>query len=96
MQITVQLPDDIQTHENPGREALEALVIAAFEAGMLSSYQAQVLLGFETRYELDGFLKSHDVATGAYGIEQYEQDLRTIDEMLPRVATRAGGSQREE
>ncbi len=27
MTITVELPDDVATHENPSREALEALAI---------------------------------------------------------------------
>ncbi len=81
MEITVKLPDDIAQHENPGREALEALVIEGYSAGSLSAKQARQLLGFETRFELDEFLNSHDVEAGSYGIKEYEQDLATIEKM---------------
>lgn len=81
MQITVQLPDDIAQHENPGREALEALVIDGFSSGTLSAKQARLLLGFETRFELDEFLTMHHVDAWAYGVEEYQQDLATIRRM---------------
>jgi hypothetical protein len=32
----------------------------AYRSGALSAYQARRLLGFETRYELDGLLKMHN------------------------------------
>jgi hypothetical protein len=32
------------------------------------------LLGFETRYELDGFLKAHGVWERAYSIQDLEKD----------------------
>jgi hypothetical protein len=40
MQITVELPDDLEQHPNSGREALEALVIEGYRSGKLSQYQA--------------------------------------------------------
>jgi hypothetical protein len=85
MQITVQLPDDIADHENPGREALEALVITGYSSDVLTSRQARILLGLETRYELDGFFKEHQVEHGAYGIKEYEQDLKTIEKIWPKI-----------
>jgi predicted HTH domain antitoxin len=81
MQITVQLPDNLTEHQNPGREALEALVIEGFSSGTLTSYEAQVLLGFQTRFELDGFLKEHNVEAGAYGEAEYEQDLKSLQQL---------------
>jgi predicted HTH domain antitoxin len=81
MQITVQLPDDLSQHKNPAREALEALVIEGYSSGALTSHEACLLLGFETRFELDGFLKVHQVEAGAYGQTEYEQDLRSLQHL---------------
>ncbi len=74
MQITVQLPDDLAQHANPAREALEAFAIEGYRSGALSAYQTRILLGFETRYELDGFLKQHEVWENAYSVEDLEKD----------------------
>jgi hypothetical protein len=79
MQITVQLPDDLTQHENPAREALEALAIEGFRSGALSKYQTRLLLGFNTRYQLDGFFKQHEVWEHAYGIRDFEDDLADIE-----------------
>ena len=74
MQITVQLPDDLAQHPNPAREALEAFAIEGYRSGALSANQTRLLLGFETRSELDGFLKQHAVWDRAYSVEDLEKD----------------------
>jgi len=74
MQITVQLPDDLAGHAAPAREALEAFAIESYRSGALSAYQTRLLLGFETSYELDGFLKDHEVWDHAYSVEDLEKD----------------------
>jgi len=74
MHITVQLPDDFAERSNPAREALEALAIEGYRSGALSAYQTRLLLGFETRYELEGFLKDHEVWDHAYNVEDLEKD----------------------
>jgi chromosome segregation and condensation protein ScpB len=43
------------------RQALEALAIRAYQAGTLTRYELRLILGIETRYELDGFLKARGV-----------------------------------
>ncbi len=78
MQVTVDIPDDLLTRPDPAREALEAYAIAGYRSGALSSYQMRQLLGFETGYELDGFLKQHDVWEHAYSLEDLEQDRATF------------------
>ncbi|MDQ2898897.1 MAG: hypothetical protein M3Y07_03745 [Acidobacteriota bacterium] len=40
MQITVELPDDIARHPDPGREALEALAIEGYRSEKLTHHQA--------------------------------------------------------
>jgi predicted HTH domain antitoxin len=74
MQITVDLPDDIAGHSDPGREALEALASEGYRSGALTHYQACQLLGM-SRFEFDDFLKSRQVDDHAYDTKDFEQDL---------------------
>jgi len=81
MQVTVDIPDDmarrlIPEGQDATRAALEALAIEGYRSGSLTALQTRELLGFETRYELDGFLKAHNVWENAYGLEDLEQDRR--------------------
>ena len=78
MQITVQLPDDLAQHPNPAREALEALAIEGYRSGALSPSQTRVLLSFETRSELDGFLKQRGVWDHSYTVEDLEKDAASF------------------
>ena len=77
MKITVELPDDVAKHPDPGREALEALVIEGYRSGALSHYQASQLLGV-SRFELDGILKERNVYEHAYDVEDLERDLEDL------------------
>ena len=77
MQITVQLPDDLIQHANPGREALEALAIEGYRVGTLSHYQASHLLGL-SRFEFDGFLKGQHIYDHAYDLEEDRETLRQL------------------
>ena len=88
MQITVTLPDDIVQHPDPGREALEALVIEGYRWAAVTHYQASQMLGM-SRFEFDGFLKTRDIYDHAYDAEDFEQDLATLRKLddvmrLPR------------
>ncbi len=74
MQIKVELPDDLAHRPDGTREALEAFAIAGYRSGLLSTRQTRLLLGFETRYELDGFLKQHHVWERAYDVDDLEED----------------------
>jgi predicted HTH domain antitoxin len=80
MEITVHLPDDLAAHPNPGREALEALVIEGYRAGTLSHFQASQLLGLD-RFEFDGFLKGRHIYDHAYGVEDLERDQETLRQL---------------
>ena len=77
MEITVKLPDDLAQHPNPGREALEALVIEGYRSGALSHYQASQFLGL-SRFQFDGFLKQRNIYEHAYGVEDLDQDEETL------------------
>jgi hypothetical protein len=65
-QVTLDIPDELSAAlATPGRElsrsVLEALALEAYRERKLSTSQLRRLLGFESRYDLDGFLKAHEV-----------------------------------
>lgn len=88
MEITVQLPDDLAQHADPVREALEAFALEGYRTGTLTPYQTRTLLGFRTRYQFDGFLKTHGVLEHAYTVEDLEEDAKGFERDFPRVETR--------
>jgi len=81
MQVTIELPEDIGQQltskwRDLPRAALEALALQAYRAKMLSTEQLCRLLGFETRYDLDGYLKQHQVWL-EYSFEDFEREAET-------------------
>ena len=77
MLILWDSPDDLAQHPDPGREALEALVIEGYRSGALSHYQASQMLGI-SRLEFDGFLKARNIYEHAYDVEDFEQDRKSL------------------
>jgi len=74
MNLTVEIPDDLarSLHAAGGdvsRRVLETLALEEYRSGRLGKAELRSVLGFETGYELDGFLKQHEV-----WIEYDEQD----------------------
>ena len=66
MQVTFELPEDIanQFAGDPSglsRAATEALAIEGVRSGKLSAGQARRMLGFQTRMQVDAFLKARGV-----------------------------------
>jgi hypothetical protein len=64
--ITVQLPEDIAQRmetrwKDLPRAALESLALEAYRSEILTTAEIRQLLGYETGYALDGFLKEHGV-----------------------------------
>jgi predicted HTH domain antitoxin len=80
MEITVKLPDDLAQHQNPGQEALEALVIEGYRSGALSHYQASQLLGL-SRFQFDGFLKQRNIFEHAYTSADLDEDEETLRQL---------------
>ncbi|HEY1930542.1 MAG TPA: UPF0175 family protein [Acetobacteraceae bacterium] len=66
MKVTVRIPGELARRLAAGgtdleRRALEGLARAAYQAGDLTQFELRELLGFETRFELDDFLKARGV-----------------------------------
>jgi hypothetical protein len=85
MEVTMQIPDDIadrmsQTGGDLSRRALEALLAEEYRNGRLNKPDLRRLLGFETSYEIDGFLKAHNVYD-EYTLEDFERERRDLKEL---------------
>ena len=81
MQVTLELPEDLARllGENSAgltRAALEALALEGLRAGKLTVAQARRLIGISSRYEMDGFLKSHGVLL-SLTIDDVQRDAET-------------------
>jgi predicted HTH domain antitoxin len=87
MRITVELPDDVAQHPDPGREALEALAVEGYRTGALSNYQSSQLLGL-SRFEFDRFLKARGIFDHAYGIADLDRDLEDLSRLEARNRAR--------
>ena|SRR5208283_4734101 len=78
MQVTLEIPDDLASvlqsrGQDLSRTALEAVGLEAYRQHLVTGYQLRQMLGFRTRYEMDGFLKQHEVWL-EYSIEDFERD----------------------
>ena len=87
MEITVRLPDDLADRQNPGREALEALVVEGYRSGAFSHYQASQLLGL-SRLAFEGFLKERNIYEHAYSAEDLKQDEETLRQLKSSGSSR--------
>ena len=74
MEIKVQLPDNLSSYPDPGREALEQLAIAGFRSGVLSHFLGGEMLGLD-RLGFESFLKRKQVISEAYDADDLEYDL---------------------
>ena len=81
MEITVELPNDLAQRPDPAREAVEALALAGYRSGKLSAFQASRLLGFDSRFEFEGFLKARNIYDHAYSIEDLVEDAETLHKL---------------
>ena len=85
MELTVQIPDDLASRMSASggdlsRRALEALALEEFKNGHITKPELRRLLWFGTRYQLDGFLKAHDVYED-YTMEDFERDRDALKQL---------------
>ncbi len=85
MDLTVHIPDDIATRLNQAgndlpRRALEALALEEYKNGRISKPELRRMLGFETRYQLDGFLKQHSIDEN-FTVEEIEQQVEGLKQL---------------
>lgn len=84
MNLVLPIPDDLAERLGaPGdiaRRALEAFGIAEYQAERMTESELRRMLGFETRYELDGFLKERGVFH-AYAMDDLRREQETLDRL---------------
>jgi hypothetical protein len=85
MNLTVEIPDDLAGRLSAAggdlsRRALEALSLEEYKSGHVTKGELRRLLGFSTRYELDGFLKAHEVWAD-YTIENLHHELQDLQSL---------------
>ena len=76
--VTLDIPEELSAvlsahGEDLPRAVIESLALEAYRERKLTTAQLRRVLGFESRYELDGFLKAHEVWLD-YGLEDLERD----------------------
>ena len=82
MNLTVEIPDDLASRLSAAggdlsRRALEALAAEEYKHDRLTKPELQRLLGIETSFQLDKFLKDHDVWI-EYTMEDAERESQTF------------------
>ena len=81
VQIIVELPNDLASHPDPAREAVEALALAGYRSGKLTAFEARRLLGFSSRFDFEGFLKQRNILDHAYSAEDLEADVEALSKL---------------
>ena len=81
----VEIPDDIACRmtQNGGdlaRRALESLALEEFKSGHITKAELRRLLGYGTRWKLDGFLKAHGVYED-YALEDFEMERQALKDL---------------
>ncbi|HTW63115.1 MAG TPA: UPF0175 family protein [Bryobacteraceae bacterium] len=85
----MELPEDIakgleSTRKDLPSAALESLALEAYRSHALTAAQLGRLLGFETRMQVDTFLKEHEIYD--YTAADFEQDRETLRQLRMREA----------
>jgi len=84
MEITLRIPDELARllgrTGDIERRALETLALDEFKRGHLTKAALRRVLRFGTRYQLDGFLKAHEVYE-PYGLEDLERERRDLERL---------------
>ena len=85
MKVTVEIPDELASQMTAAgsdwsRRVLETIAIEEYKAERISKAQLRRALGFETRFEVDDFLKAHQ-ASPNITIEDLRRDLRDLQSL---------------
>src|SRR3954471_18819234 len=88
MTITVDVPEEVASYlseqgQDVSRAALELILLEAYREHKITTAQLRRLLGFESRYELDGFLKRRQVWLD-YTIEDLDREAEGTRPLVDR------------
>lgn len=93
MQLKIEIPDELAmaltgSRPDAARAVLEAVGLEAYRERRISGYQLRKVLGLESRFDLDAFLKAHQVES--YTVADFDQDLAGIRRSRTTEATNPG------
>lgn len=82
MNLTLEIPDDLAGRLSASggdlsRRALEAFALEEYKSNRITKAETRRLLGFGSRYELDGFLKAHEVWID-YTVEDFRREMQDL------------------
>lgn len=79
--VKITLPDDLSgfDSEKVSRQVMEQVVAEGYRDGRLSLKQVQILLGFSSRVEAEGFL--HARKATVYTVEDLKNDLENMKDL---------------
>jgi predicted HTH domain antitoxin len=82
--LDVEIPDDLAgrlggSGIDLSRRALEAFALEEYKTERISKAELRRLLGL-SRYDLDGFLKAHDIWI-EYTLEDFHREIDTLKRM---------------
>ncbi len=88
MQITLEIPDKVAAYLVRGmgdaaQSLLEDAAVEAYREERISEHELQLVLGLETRYELDGVLKARGVWL-EYTDAELQKERLVMQEILRR------------
>jgi len=86
MQLAIELPEDIAEDlrakwRDLPRHALEAIALEGYRSGALTESQVRRLLSFETRLEVNSFLRDRG-AYYNYSPSELDQEIETNERLL--------------
>ena len=85
MTLLLEIPDDIAqslgTAGDLARRALEMLALEGLRTGQLNKQRVRRMLGFNSRDELEAFLKAHCIYR-EHPAGEFERDLEAVQEWL--------------
>lgn len=85
MDLIVPIPDDIAARlgangADLSQRALENFVAEEYRAGHLHKPDLRRLLGFETRDEINGFLRDHSIDE-SFTVEEIEHQVEALERL---------------
>ena len=88
MQVAIELPEDIAEGlrakwKDLPRHALEAIALEGYRSGALTESQVRRVLGFETRLEVNSFLRERGIYYD-YKPSDIDQEIETNERLLER------------
>ena len=82
IELTEDIAEDLRAKWNDlPRHALEAIALEGYRSGALTESQVRRVLGFETRLEVNSFLKDRGVYYN-YSPSELDQEIETNERLL--------------